>query len=53
MKIPRHEIDVITGESRTIDQVLYANNEGDILLADFGEDPPDGFFEIDEIPERT
>lgn len=42
----RIEFDVITGEVSVINRKAYINDDGETLVIDEGESPPDGYKEV-------
>lgn len=46
--IKRSEFDVSQGMLVLIDQKIYRNAEGDVIILDADESPPNGFDEFDQ-----
>lgn len=50
MSLYRIEVNVSTGARVEIQQLIYSNPAGAVVLVDYGEAPPDGYSLIDEPP---
>lgn len=51
--IYRIEKNVETGEIVQIEQVIYQSEGGDIIVLDVGQEAPEGYSQITEVPEQS